>query len=95
MNNENQKQILEKYKEDITKNLQSIENEYKKNIIMPNILNELNNILTELKQNKIRTDFINNQLVNEHLYVFLFLLQEESTRILGLKLIRNNIEIYP
>ena len=95
MNNENQKQILEKYKEDITKNLQSIENEYKKNIIMPNILNEFNNILTELKQNKIRTDFINNQLVNEHLYVFLFLLQEEGTRILGLKLIRNNIEIYP
>ena len=57
MNNE----ILAKYKKDIIKNLQSIENEYKKNIIMPNILNELNNILTELKQNKIITDFINNQ----------------------------------
>ena len=95
MNNESPQQIFEKYKKDITKYLQEIETEYKKNIIMPNILNELNNILTELKQKKIKTDFINNQLLNEHLYVFLFLLQEEGTRVLGLKLIRNNIEIYP
>ena len=33
MNNE----IFAKYKKDIIKNLQSIENEYKKNIIMPSI----------------------------------------------------------
>ena len=68
MNNENQEQILEKYKKDITKYLQSIENEYKKNIIMPNILNELNNILAEIKLKKIKTDFISNQFVNEHFY---------------------------
>ena len=95
MNNENQEQILEKYKKDITKYLQSIENEYKKNIIMPNILNELNNILAEIKLKKIKTDFISNQFVNEHFYAILFLLQEEGTRILGLKLLRNNIEIHP
>ena len=95
MSNENPEQILEKYKKSITQNLQTIQNEYKENVIKPNTLIELNHSLTELKNKKIKTDFIDNQLTNEHLFVFLYLLQEESTRSIGLKILRNNIEIYP
>ena len=95
MNNENPEQILEKYKKSITENLQTILNDYKMNEIIPNTLNELNYFLTVLKNKKIKTDFINNQITNDHLFVFLFLLQEEGTRTLGLKILRNNIEIHP
>ena len=95
MNKENQDQILEKYKKSITQTLEAIQNDYKTNIIIPNTLYELNNFLTELKNKKIKTDFIDNQITNEHLYAFLCLLQEEGTRTLGLKILKNNIEIHP
>ena len=95
MNNENQDQILEKYKRSVTQILETIQNDYKTNIIMPNTLYELNSFLTEIKNKKIKSDFIDNQITNEHLYVFLFLLQEEGTRTLGLKILKNNIEIHP
>ena len=95
MNKENQDQILEKYKKSITQTLEAIKNDYKTNIIIPNTLYELNNFLTELKNKKIKTDFIDNQITNEHLYAFLCLLQEEGTRTLGLKILKNNIEIHP
>ena len=95
MSKENQDQILEKYKKSIIQTLESIQNDYKTNLIIPNTLYELNNFLTELKNKKIKTDLIDNQITNEHLYVFLCLLQEEGTRTLGLKILKNNIEIYP
>ena len=95
MSKENQEQILEKYKKSIIQTLESIQNDYKTNLIIPNTLYELNNFLTELKNKKIKTDLIDNQITNEHLYVFLCLLQEEGTRTLGLKILKNNIEIYP
>ena len=95
MNNETQENTIEKYKKSITEILLNIQNDYKLNTIMPNILYKLNNYLTEFKNKKIKTDFIDNQITNEHLYVFLFLLQEEGTRTLCLKILRNNIEIYP
>ena len=95
MSKENQDQILEKYKKSIIQTLESIQNDYKTNLIIPNTLYELNNFLTELKNKKIKTDFIDNQITNEHLYVFLCLLQEEGTRTLGLKILKNNIEIHP
>ena len=95
MSKENQDQILEKYKKSIIKTLESIQNDYKTNLIIPNTLYELNNFLTELKNKKIKTDLIDNQITNEHLYVFLCLLQEEGTRTLGLKILKNNIEIHP
>ena len=95
MSKENQDQILEKYKKSIIQTLESIQNDYKTNIIIPNTLYELNNFLTELKNKKIKTDLIDNQITNEHLYVFLCLLQEEGTRTLGLKILKNNIEIHP
>ena len=88
-------QIPERYKKSITEILKTIQDEYKKNIIKPNSLNELNNYLKDLRNKKIKTDFIDNLITNEHLYVFLFLLQEEGTRTLCLKILRNNIEIYP
>ncbi len=75
--------------------MESIQNDYKTNLIIPNTLYELNNFLTELKNKKIKTDLIDNQITNEHLYVFLCLLQEEGTRTLGLKILKNNIEIHP
>ena len=95
MSKENQDQILEKYKKSIIQTLESIQNDYKTNLIIPNTLYELNNFLTELKNKKIKTDLIDNQITNEHLYVFLCLLQEEGTRTLGLKILKNNIEIHP
>ena len=95
MNKENQEQILEKYKKYITETLETIQNDYKTNIIIPNTLYELNNFLTEIKNKKIKTDFIDNQIKDEHLYVFLYLLQEEGTRTLGLRILKNNIEIHP
>ena len=95
MSKENQDQILEKYKKSIFQTLESIQNDYKTNLIIPNTLYELNNFLTELKNKKIKTDLIDNQITNEHLYVFLCLLQEEGTRTLGLKILKNNIEIHP
>ena len=95
MSKENQEQILEKYKKSIIQTLESIQNDYKTNLIIPNTLYELNNFLTELKNKKIKTDLIDNQITNEHLYVFLCLLQEEGTRTLGLKILKNNIEIHP
>ena len=70
MNKENQDQILEKYKKSITQTLEAIQNDYKTNIIIPNTLYELNSFLTELKNKKIKTDFIDNQITNEHLYAF-------------------------
>ena len=88
-------QIPERYKKSITEILKTIQDEYKKNIIKPNSLNELNNYLKDLRNKKIKTDFIDNLITNEHLYVFLFLLQEEGTRTMALKIIRNNIEIHP
>ena len=75
--------------------MESIQNDYKTNLIIPNTLYELNNFLTELKNKKIKADLIDNQITNEHLYVFLCLLQEEGTRTLGLKILKNNIEIHP
>ena len=95
MSKENQDQILEKYKKSIIQTLESIQNDYKTNLIIPNTLYELNNFLTELKNKRIKTDLIDNQITNEHLYVFLCLLQEEGTRTLGLKILKNNIEIHP
>ena len=95
MSKENQDQILEKYKKSIIQTLESIQNDYKTNLIIPNTLYELNNFLTELKNKKIKTDLIDNLITNEHLYVFLWLLQEEGTRTLGLKILKNNIEIHP
>ena len=95
MSKENQEQNLEKYKKSIIQTLESIQNDYKTNLIIPNTLYELNNFLTELKNKKIKTDLIDNQITNEHLYVFLCLLQEEGTRTLGLKILKNNIEIHP
>ena len=95
MSEENRDQILEKYKKSIIQTLESIQNDYKTNLIIPNTLYELNNFLTELKNKKIKTDLIDNQITNEHLYVFLCLLQEEGTRTLGLKILKNNIEIHP
>ena len=95
MSKENQDQILEKYKKSIIQTLESIQNDYKTNLIIHNTLYELNNFLTELKNKKIKTDLIDNQITNEHLYVFLCLLQEEGTRTLGLKILKNNIEIHP
>ena len=95
MSKENQEQILEKYKKSIIQTLESIQNDYKTNLIIPNTLYELNNFLTELKNKKIKTDLIDNLITNEHLYVFLCLLQEEGTRTLGLKILKNNIEIHP
>ena len=95
MSKENQDQILEKYKKSIIQTLESIQNDYKTNLIIPNTLYELNNFLTELKNKKIKTDLIDNLITNEHLYVFLCLLQEEGTRTLGLKILKNNIEIHP
>ena len=95
MSKENQDQILEKYKKSIIQTLESIHNDYKTNLIIPNTLYELNNFLTELKNKKIKTDLIDNLITNEHLYVFLCLLQEEGTRTLGLKILKNNIEIHP
>ena len=95
MSKENQDQILEKYKKSIFQTLESIQNDYKTNLIIPNTLYELNNFLTELKNKKIKTDLIDNLITNEHLYVFLCLLQEEGTRTLGLKILKNNIEIHP
>ena len=74
MRNENPEQVLEKYKKSITQNLLTIQDEYKANLILPNTVNELNMCLIELKNRKIKTDFIDNQITNEHLYVLLFLL---------------------
>ena len=95
MRNENPEQVLEKYKKSITQNLLTIQDEYKANLILPNTVNELNMCLIELKSRKIKTDFIDNQITNEHLYVLLFLLQEEGTRAMALKIIKNMIEIHP
>jgi hypothetical protein len=95
MNDKESNEILEKYKNDISDTLLKIKNDYKTNIVMPKTLHELNSYLYLLKKRKIKTDFIDNLISNEHLYVFRISLQEEGIRTMILKILRNNIEIYP
>ena len=87
--------ILEKYKGEISENLLKIQNDYKANIVMPKSLHELNSYLYQLKKKKIKTDFIDKQISNEHLCVFRMSLQEEGIRTMVLKILRYNIEINP
>ena len=54
MNNETQENTIEKYKKFISEILLNIQNDYKLNTIMPNILYKLNNYLTEFKNKKIK-----------------------------------------
>ena len=95
MTEKDQNSLLEKYKGELSENLLKIKNEYKTNIVMPKSLHELCMYLYQLKKKKIKTGFINNQISNEHLYVFRLLLQEEGIRIIILKILRYNIEIEP
>ena len=95
MNEQNEQQISEKIKNIITQNLEQIQNDYKDNSVTTSTLIELNKCLFELKKEKIKTDFIYNQIQDEHLNVFLYLLQEEGMRSIVLKILRKNIEIYP
>ena len=95
MNDKESNEILEKYKNEISDNLLKIKNDYKTNIVMPKTLHDLNSYLYLLKKRKIKTDFIDNLISNEHLYVFRISLQEEGIRTMILKILRNNIEIYP
>ena len=95
MTEKDQNSLLEKYKGELSENLLKIKNEYKTNIVMPKSLHELSMYLYQLKKKKIKTGFINNQISNEHLYVFRLLLQEEGIRIIILKILRYNIEIEP
>ena len=95
MNEQNEQQISEKIKNIITQNLEQIQNDYKDNSVSTSTLIELNKCLFELKKEKIKTDFIYNQIQDEHLNVFLYLLQEEGMRSIVLKILRKNIEIYP
>ena len=95
MNEQNEQQISEKIKNIITQNLEQIQNDYKDNSVSTSTLIELNKCLFELKKEKIKTDFIYNQIQDEHLNVFLYLLQEEGVRSIVLKILRKNIEIYP
>ena len=80
MNEQNEQQISEKIKNIITQNLEQIQNDYKDNSVSTSTLIELNKCLFELKKEKIKTDFIYNQIQDEHLNVFLYLLQEEGMR---------------
>lgn len=87
--------ILEKYKSEIADNLLKIKNDYKTNIVIPKSLHELSCYLYQLKKKKVKTDYIDNLIVNEHLYVFRVSLQEEGLRTMALKILRNSIEIHP
>ena len=87
--------LLEKYKGELTENLLKIKNDYKTNTVMPKNLNELSIYLYQLKKKKVKTDFISNQITNEHLFVFRLSLQEEGIKSIILKILRYNIEIYP
>ena len=87
--------LLEKYKGELTENLLKIKNDYKTNTVMPKNLHELSIYLYQLKKKKVKTDFINNQITNEHLFVFRLSLQEEGIKSIILKILRYNIEIYP
>ena len=87
--------ILEKYKSEIADNLLKIKNYYKTNIVIPKSLHELSCYLYQLKKKKVKTDYIDNLIVNEHLYVFRVSLQEEGLRTMALKILRNSIEIHP
>ena len=87
--------LLEKYKGELTENLLKIKNDYKTNTVMPKNLHELSIYLYQLKKKKVKTDFISNQITNEHLFVFRLSLQEEGIKSIILKILRYNIEIYP
>ncbi len=87
--------IFEKYKMEITDTLTRIKNDYKTNIVVPKSLHELSSYLYQLKKKKVKTDYIDNLIGNEHLYVFRVSLQEEGIRTMVLKILRNNIEINP
>ena len=87
--------FLEKIKSEISEYLLKLKNDYKTNIIVPKTLHELCNCLSYLKKKKIKTDFIDNQITNEHLYAFRVSLQEEGIRTMVIKILRNNIEICP
>ena len=88
-------QISEKLQNIITENLEQIKGDFATNTISTSALIELNRCLFELKKDKIKTDFIYKQIEDEHLNVFLYLLQEEGMRTIILKILRKNIEIYP
>ena len=87
--------LFVKYKGEITDNLIKIKNDYKTNIVMPKTLHELSLFLYQLKKKKVKTDFIDSQITNEHLYVFRMSLQEEGIRTMILKILRYNIEVHP
>ena len=87
--------ILEKVKTEISEYLIKIKNDYKTNIVVPKTMHELCNCLSFLKKKKIKTDFIDNQITDEHLYAFRVSFQEEGIRTMAIKILRNNIEIYP
>ena len=87
--------ILEKVKTEISEYLIKIKNDYKSNIVVPKTMHELCNCLSFLKKKKIKTDFIDNQITDEHLFAFRVSFQEEGIRTMAIKILRNNIEIYP
>ena len=95
MSEKTENPLLDKYKNELIENLSKIKNDYKANIIIPKTLHELSIYLYQLKKKKVKTDFIDNQITNEHLYIFRLSLQEEGIRSIVLKILRYSIEIYP
>ena len=86
MNINNKNDLLEGKKKDIENILNKITNDYKTNIIVPNILIELKKILYLLKKAKFKTDYIYKLTTREHLNLFRVSLNEEGIRTIVLKI---------
>ena len=87
--------LSEKFKGEISETLLKISNDYKTNTVMPKTLHDLSLYLYQLKKKKIKTDFVDEHISNEHLYAFRMSLQEEGIRTMILKILRYNIEVHP